>query len=296
MVFAVLLFLWVAFCRLIVPDSVSTGVSAVLRCATSRVRTACCQLSPEERVDHLICNSDDAFIEHIGKFFGLGLFCLPLSVLGWLHTYEDTWGPLLWSLRTVSPAIFLFCSIGTVRAVLRAVKRKRIITSLNTERDRMDPLSRNPRIFISRRDSERLARVLFDRMTAACYRRGMTVLQYSDFAWPYYNKRWPAGGQGYSENLPEPYSQSRSNPDAVRAASILVWLDIGKNSPAVQLELETARQAQIPVVCLHSLNDCSETIVVSRGAHIYCTATFETAVESAVSVLEGILSAQTSRR
>jgi hypothetical protein len=222
--------LWAAFCRLILPGSVSVVVSVALERVTSRVNAGCWQLTPEERMAHLICNSDDAFIEYIGRCVAAGLFCLPLSVLAWIHTPDDIWGPILWCLRVVSPGILLLCCVGTVRTVVRAVHRKRIVTSLNAERDRMDPHSTNPRIFVSRRDSEQLARVLFDRMTPACYRRAMTVLQYSDFVWPYYKKRWPVGGQGYSKALPEPYSQALPNPCAVRAASILVWLDIGKTS------------------------------------------------------------------
>jgi hypothetical protein len=287
--------LWAALCRLILPDLVSAGVSTLLERTTSRVRTGCWQLTSEERVDHLICNSDDAFIEYIGKFFAAGLFCLPLSVLGWLHTSEDSWRPILWCLRVVSPGILLLCCIGTVRTMMRAVKRKRIITSLNAERDRMEPHLTNPRIFVSRRDSEQLARVLFDQMTAACYRRAMTVLQYSDFDWPYYQERWPAGGQGYSETMPEAYSQAAPNPSAVRAATILVWLDIGRTSKAMQLELDTARQAHIPVVRLHRLSDGSESIAVSRGSQIRCTGTVETVAELAASVLEEMVSAQTGR-
>jgi hypothetical protein len=283
------------FCRLILPDFVSKRVSALLDYATSGINSGRRQLTPKERVDHLLCNSDDGFNENIGKFFGAGGFVLPLSVVGWLHNSADTWGPMLWCLRVVSPGIILLCCIGTLRTLMREVRRTRIRTILNAERDRMDPDSKNPRIFVSRRDSEELARILFDQITTACYVRAMTVLQYSDFDWPSYNRRWPAGGQGYSDAMPEPYWQAIPNPGAVRAASILVWLDIGKTSKPMQLELETARQAHIPLVRLHPVGAGAESIEVSQGSHIYGTATLETIPALTVSVLEEILSAQINR-
>jgi hypothetical protein len=285
------LFVWVAFCRVVLPDVVSAGVSKLLKHATSQVHAGCRQLTFDERVDHLICNTDDAFIENISRFFGVGIFLLPLSVLGWLLKSEDTWGPILWCLRVVGPGIILLCCVGTLRTVVRAVRRKRIRTMLVAERDRMDPHSTNPRIFVSRRDSQRRARVLFDLITAACYRWGMTVLQYTDFDWPFYVERFPASGI-HPDAMPQPYSQSMPNPDAVRAASVLVWLDIGNTSPPMQLELEAARESHIPVVRLHRLSEGSESIVISQGAHIYGTVTLDTAAELTASVLEEILSAQ----
>jgi len=281
------LFLWVALCRVILPDVFSAGVSKLLEHATSRVHTGGRQLTPDERVDQLLCNSDDAFIENIGRFSGLGIGMLPLSVFGWLLRSEDTWGPIVWSLRTVGPGIVLLCCVGIMRAGMRAIRRKRIREMLIAERARMDPHSRNQRIFVSRRDSKQQARVLFDLVTAACYRRGMTVLQYSDFDWPYYIRRWPAHGI-HPEALTLEYSHAVDNPGAVRAASILLWLDIGKTSPPMRLELEIARQAHIPVVRLR-LCEGSHSIVVSQGTHIYGTATFDRGAELAASVLGDIL-------
>lgn len=288
-----LLFFWALFCRVILPDLVSAAVSALVERTTLRLHTEPWQLTAKQRVDHILCDSDDAFIESIGSLLGVGFFVLPLSVFGWLPTSEDIWAPVLWCLRLVSPGILLLCCVGTIRAIVRAGYRKRILISLNAERDRMDPHSTHPKIFVSRRDSKQLARDLFDRITVACYQRAMTVLQYSDFVWPYYEKRWPAQGL-HPDAPPQEYSAALPNPNAVRAASILVWLDVGETSQAMQLELDAARQTRIPVVRLQRSTVGPMSFVVSQGPRVYGTATLEAVAQLVVSALEENLGAQPS--
>jgi hypothetical protein len=274
--------LWAGFCRLLVPYLAESALDSLENFATSKLHHSDRPLTPDERVSHLLCDSDVSVQQQIGNFCGLAVFGLLLTLPAWQEANNDVFRPVLWCLRLFSPVITVGCFIATIRFIWRAVHRHHIQAKLEAERKRWDPLQGNLRIFVSRRDREPIARILFDAITVRCYRSHLTVLQYTDFSWPSYHMRESRVNKDLTW-------EGEPNPGVVRKASLLVWLDIGETSDAMKLELAVARKWLRPVVRIHRVTGAADNFAVTAPSASGHIASLETVPDVTVEVLEAVL-------
>jgi hypothetical protein len=245
-------------------------------------------LTADERVSHILCDSDEDYAERIARCFGVAVFCLPFTLFGWLQRSSDLLGPFLWPFLLSAPAFLVLCFIGITRFILRAAHRYRIAVRLSAERKQWDPVCSNPGIFVSRRDSDPTAMALFDALTMSCYRRGLTVLQYTDFEWPVYR-------MGESPVNKDLSTLEHPNPNAVRKARAVVWLDIGKTSRPMRQELEVARRRDLPMIRVRQAEKASGTFRVTDAAGSSCVSRYETLPDTIAGILEGVIHASSAK-
>lgn len=207
-------------------------------------------LTPQRRVDHVLCDFEKQLENRISWFL---IFIIFGAIRLYAYWSEER------SLR-IGFIIVAIIAIGiTIRFGIRNGHRKAITEQLKAERCEFDPEQKNPKVFVSKRDVLPRAVQLFDCLTRACYARGLTVLQYSDFEWA-----------TYSETVTPVHKspiviKHKNNPQVVAMANVVLWLDIGKQSKAMKAELNEASKRRLKVVRLGECSTDHDDFIIETG-------------------------------
>jgi hypothetical protein len=95
------------------------------------------------------------------------------------------------------------------------------------------------------------------------------VIQYIDFAWPSYHEQFTLVNQ-------TPVTSSEPNPASARLSLAVLWIDIGKRSKAMRLELKEAQSLQIPVVRVSPASvDSMDSNILSPPAVVFRVSSIE---------------------
>jgi len=256
---AVLWLIWVLLSHNVSFSIVDPVLDWGIGIAKRRLGSQFWTLSPEERVNHLLCDSEVRRRDDIQRNIAFVLMLSPLTYFLWGARSEAPEHPIaLWVLRFILPLFVTWTGIQIIRVILRIVHRESLFELLREERRHWDPANTNSRVFVVRRDSCATVKLLFHDLTRVCYSRGITLLQYMDFAWPQYALR---------ENFPAPsgniYYWAYPHPEAVADADVVLWLDISETSENMEMELHFAERSRVPIVRVTSSDKKKKEFIIS---------------------------------
>lgn len=192
-------------------------------------------LTPRRRVSHLVCDSLERLDDTVFRRVFFAVLLSPIIWQVWSEKDEEDLSLTgFWVLPSIVLLFELVAIYWLIKLVICNVKRDIIVMQLDEEQRRWDPNLANPKVFVIKRDTVPDAVELYDRITRACYERGISLLQYTNFEWPVYR-------HSLSRMNSEAVLEEVPNPKAVAMGDAVLWLDIGEQSKAMRLELDEAR-------------------------------------------------------
>jgi hypothetical protein len=238
-------------------------------------------LTPERRVGHRLCDSGEDY--NFGFILLMCLLLMPISYSAW--TDHEHSGFLLWLGRFMGLLLGAFAIRSITLLVINEVQKAAIGRHISEERRRWDPESKNPKLYVIRRDIEPICVALFDRISRRCYERGISVLQYTEMEWPRYRHRVAPYALSFASSIATPVP----NPESVGKASAVVWLDMGVPSEAVILELECANKLGLPVIRFAPRDGEEDEFMIEFQARTIVVSSLPEAEKALLAVLAGVI-------
>jgi hypothetical protein len=196
-------------------------------------------IRPEDRVSHTVSDSDGYLKNWVQFTLAPTLACF--GMVPYVTLRYRLGAEAVSAMAGFVALIGLFPVWLAAKYARRLRERLRISAVLEAERRQWDPQSCFPMVIVIHRDICSDSVLFFDALTRKCYEQGFAILQYGALQWPVYSPVYMPGS-GNTWTVPH------SNPDVVKKASAVVWLDLEKASKATELELQVARGASLPIL------------------------------------------------